>query len=66
MRESDLLHLRTRSCLFGAQVPCGCRQESYFDMNAQILNRKNASELPADGWHQIEVSGEHPAGKGRV
>lgn len=26
-------------------------------MNARILNR--AGQLPADGWHQIEVTGEH-------
>ena len=34
-------------------------------MNAKILNR-NQSAPPADGWYQIEVSGEHPAGKDRV
>jgi hypothetical protein len=28
-----------------------------------ILNRAGAP--PADGWYQIEVSGEHPAGEGR-
>lgn len=33
-------------------------------MNLPILNRKNPS-LPGDGWHQIEVSGRHPAGPGR-
>ena len=32
-------------------------------MNARILNRTN--EIPADGWYQIEVTGKHPAGKGR-
>lgn len=32
-------------------------------MRALILNRSN--EIPADGWYQIEVTGEHPAGKGR-
>ena len=34
-------------------------------MNAKILNR-NQSTPPADGWYQIEVCGEHPAGKDRV
>ena len=33
-------------------------------MNAKIHNR--AGELPADGWYQIEVTGEHPAGEGRT
>ncbi len=33
-------------------------------MNATILNRKN--EPPADGWFQVEVSGEHRAGEGRM
>lgn len=33
-------------------------------MNAKISNRKN--DVPADGWYQIEVSGEHPAGEGLV
>lgn len=32
-------------------------------MNARIHNR--AGELPADGWFQIEVAGEHPVGDGR-
>lgn len=32
-------------------------------MRAQIHNR--SGEMPADGWYQIEVSGEHPAGKNR-
>ncbi len=33
-------------------------------MNARIHNR--SGELPADGWYQIEVTGEHPAGEGRT
>lgn len=33
-------------------------------MNARIHNR--AGELPSDGWYQIEVTGEHPAGEGRT
>ena len=32
-------------------------------MRAPILNR--SGEPPADGWYQIEVTGEHPAGKSR-
>jgi hypothetical protein len=32
-------------------------------MRAPILNR--SGEIPADGWYQIEVTGEHPAGAGR-
>lgn len=32
-------------------------------MNARILNRANT--LPEDGWYQIEVTGEHPAGRDR-
>jgi hypothetical protein len=32
-------------------------------MRAPILNRKG--EFPSDGWYQIEVAGEHPAGKNR-
>ena len=32
-------------------------------MRAHILNR--AGEIPADHWYQIEVTGEHPAGKKR-
>jgi hypothetical protein len=32
-------------------------------MSAPILNRKG--ELPSDGWYQIEVAGEWPAGEGR-
>jgi hypothetical protein len=31
-------------------------------MNARILNR-NSAEPPADGWFQIEVAGEWPAGR---
>lgn len=30
-----------------------------------ILNR-DATETPEDNWYQIEVSGDHPAGKGQV
>jgi hypothetical protein len=33
-------------------------------MKLTILNRSN--EVPADGWYQIEVTGEHPAGENRV
>jgi hypothetical protein len=32
--------------------------------NLLILNR--AAGIPADGWYQIEVAGEHPASGGRV
>jgi hypothetical protein len=32
-------------------------------MNARILNRN--SQIPADGWYHIEVTGTHPAGKNR-
>lgn len=34
-------------------------------MKPLILNR-NRKTLPSDGWYQIEVAGEHPAGEGRV
>ncbi|MFC5049239.1 phage protease [Rubritalea spongiae] len=34
-------------------------------MRALILNR-GGGELPEDNWYQIEVTGEHPAGAGRV
>lgn len=34
-------------------------------MNARILNRNN-EQPPADGWYQIEVSGEHRTADGRV
>ncbi|MFU8894012.1 MAG: phage protease [Luteolibacter sp.] len=33
-------------------------------MNTPILNREN--QPPSDGWYQIEVKGEHPAGDKRV
>ena len=33
-------------------------------MKATILNRSQV--IPTDGWYQIEVTGEHPAGDGRV
>lgn len=33
-------------------------------MRARIHNR--AGEIPSDGWYQIEVTGEHPAGEGRT
>ena len=33
-------------------------------MNARIHNR--AGQMPTDGWFQIEVAGEHPAGEGRT
>ncbi len=33
-------------------------------MNARIHNR--AGQMPTDGWYQIEVAGEHPAGEDRV
>jgi hypothetical protein len=33
-------------------------------MKPTILNRNQT--IPADGWYQIEVTGEHPAGEGRV
>lgn len=32
-------------------------------MNAKVYNRSNAAGK--DGWYQIEVTGEHPAGEGR-
>ncbi len=32
-------------------------------MTLPILNR--TATPPADGWYQIEVTGEHPAGEGR-
>lgn len=31
---------------------------------AHILNREGT--MPSDGWYQIEVAGEHPAGEGRM
>lgn len=35
-------------------------------MNVKILNRQVAASDALPEWYQIEVSGEHPAGKGRM